>query len=168
MACDEQVEGPGYKCSTSECNFRLHKSCAQLPRQIQCHPSHPNHVLILSLPRLNSSNCNACGKWCRTCLFYTCDECDFNLDPRVLPAHELIILTIANTHSSHSLSRSASLVKPVVKKAQTSPPYVPYVTLHSLQMCWISTHHHNFKTPSCPHSYLFPSSSSQGFQRRIL
>ncbi|XP_059428442.1 uncharacterized protein LOC132162193 [Corylus avellana] len=60
MACDEQVKGPGYKCSTSECNFRLHKSCAQLPRQIQCHPSHPNHILILRHPRIASSICNAC------------------------------------------------------------------------------------------------------------
>ncbi|XP_059428441.1 protein VACUOLELESS GAMETOPHYTES-like [Corylus avellana] len=59
MACGEQVDGPGYKCSTSECNFQLHKSCAMLPRQ-KCHPSHPNHILILMPSRQYSSTCNAC------------------------------------------------------------------------------------------------------------
>jgi hypothetical protein len=79
LVCEEQAEGPGYKCSASECNFRFHKSCAQLPRQMY-HPSHSNHILILELPRGYSSHCNVCGKWCRRSLFYRCDECDFNID----------------------------------------------------------------------------------------
>jgi hypothetical protein len=82
VVCKEKVEeGPRYKCSASECHFQLHKSCAQLPRKMH-HPSHPNHILILQLPRLYSSesNCNACDKRCDKCLFYKCEECDFIID----------------------------------------------------------------------------------------
>jgi hypothetical protein len=49
------------------------------------------------------------------------------LTSHVLPAHELITLTVANMHLSHSLSKSTSLVKHVVEKAWTSPHCVPYV-----------------------------------------
>ena len=49
------------------------------------------------------------------------------LTSRVLPAHELITLTAANMHLSHSLSGSTSLVKHVVGKAWTSLLCVPFV-----------------------------------------
>ncbi|XP_059462654.1 uncharacterized protein LOC132191579 [Corylus avellana] len=79
MVCKEKVEGPGYKCSADECNFQLHKSCAQLPREMH-HPSHPNHILILQRPSSHPSNCNACGKSCGRSIFYHCEECDFVID----------------------------------------------------------------------------------------
>jgi hypothetical protein len=81
VVCREKVEGPGYKCSGDEyCNFQLHKSCAQLSREMH-HPSHPDHILILQPPSLNPENCNACGKSCgRTSIFYHCEECDFAID----------------------------------------------------------------------------------------
>ncbi|XP_059462655.1 uncharacterized protein LOC132191580 [Corylus avellana] len=62
MACQEKIEGPGYKCSAFECNFQLHKSCAQLPRKMD-HPSHPNHILILEMPGDSAGNCNACDPY---------------------------------------------------------------------------------------------------------
>jgi hypothetical protein len=83
VVCNEKVEaGPRYKCSASKCNFQLHKSCAQLPREMH-HPSHTNHILTLQLPRLyfsDSTNCNACGKRYDNGLFYKCEECDFIID----------------------------------------------------------------------------------------
>jgi hypothetical protein len=79
VVCREKVEGPGYKCSAHECNFQLHKSCAQLSREMH-HPSHPDHILILQPPSFYPSNCNACGKSCGRSIFYHCEECDFVID----------------------------------------------------------------------------------------
>ncbi|XP_062166116.1 uncharacterized protein LOC133872572 [Alnus glutinosa] len=82
VVCKEKVEaGPRYKCSASECNFQLHKSCAQLPREMH-HPEHPDHILILQFPTEYASkrNCNACRKSCGKRLFYKCEECDFIID----------------------------------------------------------------------------------------
>ena len=76
--CEEQPSGFGYKCS--ECNFLCHKSCFELPNKIQ-HPLHPNHPLCIRVPH-DSHYCAACGKCCRSCFFYCCIDCDFNLDTK--------------------------------------------------------------------------------------
>lgn len=73
--CDEPISDAAYKCS--ECSFFLHKSCTELQREIQ-HPVHPNHplVLIASKHRI----CDGCGKDSKSCFFYHCKECRFDLD----------------------------------------------------------------------------------------
>ncbi|XP_059460235.1 uncharacterized protein LOC132189510 [Corylus avellana] len=79
FGCEKPVSGAGYKCSTSDCNLLLHKSCLELPPQIQQHPfHHSNHTLYLVEPQ--EKLCNACGKNCNAYPFYQCSECDFNLD----------------------------------------------------------------------------------------
>ncbi|KAB1227474.1 hypothetical protein CJ030_MR1G028874 [Morella rubra] len=90
--CEESVLGPGYKCY--ECNFLLHKSCAELPREIQ-HPVHPNHTLTLRTSNNYASYCDACLKICRNCFTYKCNSCDFDLDIKCASRAELI-LTIVN------------------------------------------------------------------------
>ncbi|KAG6640818.1 uncharacterized protein LOC122277554 isoform X1 [Carya illinoinensis] len=74
--CNEPILGPAYKCS--KCNFLLHQSCTQLPREIQ-HPLHPNDALILQAPSA-SSRCDACRRFCSRCFYYRCDWCNFDLD----------------------------------------------------------------------------------------
>ncbi|KAB1227482.1 hypothetical protein CJ030_MR1G028866 [Morella rubra] len=74
--CEESVLGPGYKCY--ECNFLLHKSCAELPMEIQ-HPLHPNHTLTLR-PKYSANYCDACLKICTNSFSYDCNSCNFNLD----------------------------------------------------------------------------------------
>jgi hypothetical protein len=79
FGCEKPVSGAEYKCSTSHCNLLLHKSCLDLPPQVQQHPfHHPNHTLSLVKPQ--KKYCNACGKSCNAYPFYHCSECDFNLD----------------------------------------------------------------------------------------
>jgi hypothetical protein len=79
FGCEKPVSGAKYKCSTSQCNLLLHKSCLELPPQVQQHPfHHPNHTLSLVKPQYK--HCNACGKNCNTYPFYCCNECDFHLD----------------------------------------------------------------------------------------
>ncbi|XP_059430968.1 uncharacterized protein LOC132164468 [Corylus avellana] len=74
--CDKSVCGPAYKCS--DCNFFLHKSCAELPTEIQ-HPVHPNHTLVLDAPS-KIRFCDACLKCCERCFAYECRSCNFDLD----------------------------------------------------------------------------------------
>ena len=76
--CHEPILGPAYKCSvSSKCNFFIHKSCAQLPPEIN-HPLHPDHTLYLWWRR--NERCDACCQSHDTSFFYYCDLCDFNLD----------------------------------------------------------------------------------------
>jgi hypothetical protein len=74
--CDKSIYAPAYKCY--HCNFFLHKSCAELPLEIQ-HPVHPNHTLVLKKP-LKSKICDACRGDCERCFAYRCDSCNFDLD----------------------------------------------------------------------------------------
>ncbi|XP_059460180.1 uncharacterized protein LOC132189459 [Corylus avellana] len=78
LGCEKLVLGPGYKCSTSNCNLLLHQSCVELSSEIQQHPFHSNHTLVLVEP--DYRYCNVCGKNCNRYPFYRCNECNFNLD----------------------------------------------------------------------------------------
>ncbi|XP_031396062.1 uncharacterized protein LOC116207296 [Punica granatum] len=58
--CSFSVKGaPAYHCI--DCEFFLHKSCAELPPEIQ-HPSHPQHPLVFSTSsrRFNPFGCYGC------------------------------------------------------------------------------------------------------------
>jgi hypothetical protein len=77
--CKKSVScGPAYKCS-QYCIFYLHKSCAELPHEIQ-HPVHPNHTLLLEAPISDHTHCDACCKVCKGCFVYMCHSCNFGLD----------------------------------------------------------------------------------------
>ncbi|GLT36737.1 hypothetical protein SLA2020_110970 [Shorea laevis] len=86
-ACQERVEGSSYNCS--ECDFCLHKSCAELPREIN-HPFHLDHTLILYEKRPISLDfrywcCDSCAKsykFGEELFVYRCSSCDFDLDLR--------------------------------------------------------------------------------------
>ncbi|XP_059430253.1 uncharacterized protein LOC132163893 [Corylus avellana] len=74
--CDQSIYAPAYKCS--DCNFFLHKSCAELSTEIQ-HPVHPSHTLVIQKPS-ESKFCYACRRDCDRCIFYHCNSCDFDID----------------------------------------------------------------------------------------
>ncbi|XP_059430500.1 uncharacterized protein LOC132164097 [Corylus avellana] len=76
FGCNKSVCGPAYQCS--HCNFFLHKSCAELPHEIQ-YPLHLNHTLVLQTPS-GKYICDACFKSCERCFFYHCNSCDFEID----------------------------------------------------------------------------------------
>ncbi|KAG6702132.1 hypothetical protein I3842_07G019000 [Carya illinoinensis] len=69
-----------YGCKV--CNFYIHKSCAEYSHELQ-HPSHPKHLLLLQLHRLDlCTNCSS-GMFdfkykCPHCHeFYLCPKCAF-------------------------------------------------------------------------------------------
>ncbi|KAG2706701.1 hypothetical protein I3760_05G115800 [Carya illinoinensis] len=79
--CAEPVLGPGYKFSG--CNFLLHKSCNEPPLEveIQSRHLHQNHTLILCAPS-KTVTCDVCEENCSIRLFYSCKQCNFDIDTR--------------------------------------------------------------------------------------
>lgn len=75
--CNLPVQGSVHGCK--DCDFFLHKKCAQLPREFQ-HPYHRDHPLIL---RITSGQ-----HFCLICCSpisgfnFCCDDCGFYLDAR--------------------------------------------------------------------------------------
>ncbi|XP_044489342.1 uncharacterized protein LOC123213810 [Mangifera indica] len=69
-----------YRCTKSNCDYFLHKSCFELPRELQ-HKFHPAHPLILlSSPAYDCGRfiCNACDDY-GTAFNYHCPTCKYDL-----------------------------------------------------------------------------------------
>ncbi|CAF1804715.1 unnamed protein product [Brassica napus] len=78
--CDLDLIGAAFKCTKSECDYFLHKSCFELPRE-NCHKSHPEHPLtLLYSPTYESSSfaCDACGEY-GSGFAYNCSICKYDV-----------------------------------------------------------------------------------------
>ena len=78
--CGLDLIGAAFKCTKSECDYFLHKSCFELPRESR-HKSHPDHPLtLLYFPSYESSRytCNACGEY-GSGFVYNCSVCQYNV-----------------------------------------------------------------------------------------
>ncbi|KAH7856039.1 hypothetical protein Vadar_031987 [Vaccinium darrowii] len=68
-----------------ECKALLHKSCAEIPWNIEKHPFHPSHPLVL-LPRIPNPGpcfkCHLCRQKKQDGFAYHCPECGIFLDVR--------------------------------------------------------------------------------------
>ncbi|KAI8023867.1 40S ribosomal protein S28-2 [Camellia lanceoleosa] len=71
--------GVSVVCVCLECKMLLHKSCSELPLNIDHHPFHSSHPLNLCLPKGYTYWCNACGLY-RRGFRYNCAKCHFDLD----------------------------------------------------------------------------------------
>ncbi|KAJ6864378.1 hypothetical protein NC651_035049 [Populus alba x Populus x berolinensis] len=76
--CEGPIWGPCYSCTS--CYFFLHKTCAELPREIKrlIHPKHPLHLLEKS-PYEGEYCCDRCHKGFES-FVYHCSFCQFDLD----------------------------------------------------------------------------------------
>ncbi|CAN6981480.1 unnamed protein product [Brassica oleracea var. botrytis] len=75
----EHIYG-GYICNEPCCYGWFHKECAEAPPEINHHPSHLEHPLLLtndSQPK--DSPCDCCGKYLLSPC-YTCPTCEFKVD----------------------------------------------------------------------------------------
>ncbi|KAL9462167.1 hypothetical protein AB3S75_000215 [Citrus x aurantiifolia] len=91
---DIQANEPAYGCD--QCDYYLHKSCAELPRERQ-HPFH-RHPLFLSD---KFDECSACRKDIYG-FGYCCKDCDFILDldcSSLLPS-----IKLESVHHKHTLT----------------------------------------------------------------
>ncbi|XP_009591761.1 protein VACUOLELESS GAMETOPHYTES [Nicotiana tabacum] len=79
--CEHDLSGgSAYACTKMNCNFILHDSCFELPRQIK-HKSHPKHTLtLLFFPPYDDGEftCDACGNSGHAFTFH-CEKCKFDL-----------------------------------------------------------------------------------------
>ncbi|GLT96168.1 hypothetical protein SLE2022_138120 [Rubroshorea leprosula] len=104
-ACRERVEGSYYNCS--ECGFCLHKSCAELPREIN-HPFHLYHPLILYEKSQYGGGfgCDSCRELKGANEFvYHCSSCSFDLDINCALLPNLITRDLPKSqHFSHQHS----------------------------------------------------------------
>ncbi|CAE6017491.1 unnamed protein product [Arabidopsis arenosa] len=78
--CERDLIGEAFKCTKSECDYFLHKSCFNLPDEIY-HKSHTNHPLTLlhSPPNgLSTYTCDACGEY-GSAFTYHCSECKYHV-----------------------------------------------------------------------------------------
>ncbi|KAM7524469.1 hypothetical protein LguiA_014371 [Lonicera macranthoides] len=92
---EPMISGPFYSCDRYNCEFFLHKSCAELPRKIE-HPLHPDHSLTLfERPLRSMTCCNGCKKSVHN-FIYSCSLCNFVLDILCASITESTI-----THPSH-------------------------------------------------------------------
>ncbi|GJW78062.1 zinc finger, PHD-type containing protein [Tanacetum coccineum] len=105
LLCDGCVKPvttlPFYKCSQS-CDFVLHEWCVRLPSEIQNHPFHPKHTLVL-LTKYHWTffYCNICSL--RSNGFtYQCAQCNFWIDINCAFIPEKIT---HEAHPNHLLSR---------------------------------------------------------------
>ncbi|VYS55502.1 unnamed protein product [Arabidopsis thaliana] len=77
--CELDLTGQAFKCIKSDCDYFLHKSCFELPRETS-HKSHPDHPLTLlhSPPYSETYTCDACGEY-GSGFTYNCSECQYDL-----------------------------------------------------------------------------------------
>lgn len=74
---EKSIQGPTPAYGCGLCGFYLHKSCTDLPREIQ----HPFHLHPLTLESHSYGRvCRDCHKSCYHDFTYGCDECNFYLD----------------------------------------------------------------------------------------
>ncbi|CAH2058028.1 unnamed protein product [Thlaspi arvense] len=77
--CELDLTGQAFKCTKSDCDYFLHKSCFDLPREIN-HKSHPDHPLTLfhSPPYGQAYGCDGCGQY-GSGFTYHCSECQYDV-----------------------------------------------------------------------------------------
>ncbi|KAK5840887.1 hypothetical protein PVK06_009792 [Gossypium arboreum] len=77
LRCGEMVFGSSF--SFMECEFYLHKKCAEAPSKID-HPFHRNHPLVLlPKPKYKRCFCNFCGKTCEKSVYHCSCKLDFHI-----------------------------------------------------------------------------------------
>ncbi|KAL5545331.1 hypothetical protein UlMin_009115 [Ulmus minor] len=89
FACQSLCSGPAYACTT--CEYFLHKSCAELPHEIQQHPAHSFHPLFLRVTHYWSFTCNICRKAKKNTFIYDCKQCSNNFQMCVKCCHEYLL-----------------------------------------------------------------------------
>ncbi|KAH9669517.1 cysteine/Histidine-rich C1 domain family protein [Citrus sinensis] len=86
--CGKAVQGSTYCCDS--CQFYLHKSCVELPRQIWGHQSHKQYLTLQRFDISAKKVCRTCKKRFSSGFIYHCDASQYNMCLDCAPAHPLI------------------------------------------------------------------------------
>ncbi|KAF5933738.1 hypothetical protein HYC85_029909 [Camellia sinensis] len=78
-ACVRKISAPFYSCG--QCDFFLHKWCAELPNELE-HPCHPHQLILLKEPPEYRGlfRCRGCRYYCNGFRFQTFQCSDYYLD----------------------------------------------------------------------------------------
>ncbi|XAR54870.1 hypothetical protein NMG60_11030193 [Bertholletia excelsa] len=97
--CNEQITSVHYHCPRPGCDFQIHQSCAESPKDIQ-HPLHAHPLSLHLTSHIKAQaqfsgiiKCNACGQECAFAS-YQCSQCNFDLDfkcAKLLPVNTQIL-----------------------------------------------------------------------------
>ncbi|OWM82023.1 hypothetical protein CDL15_Pgr001597 [Punica granatum] len=99
IVCEGPVKGLGYTCEICDCAV-IHKTCAELPRESERQPIHPQHLLLLlSKPLDKSSPCFACQESSGGFTF-CCDYCKIQFHAHCAMRRQ----TLKHQRHEHSLS----------------------------------------------------------------
>ncbi|KAJ9548187.1 hypothetical protein OSB04_020730, partial [Centaurea solstitialis] len=108
---------PFYKCNEGGCDFYLHEWCTRLPTELQNHPSHPQHTLVLFFLKhrefYKGFVCKTCELKCNG-FGYACSQCDdYRIDVHCgfIPQH-----ITHEAHANHLLSRFSVSTNPSTKE----------------------------------------------------
>ena len=138
--CGEAIVGSCVCCG--QCSFRLHNSCAKLPRELQL-PKHDKHLLVLQKKTdrdRGTYKCNYCNLVCQH-FFYHCPLCKFVLDVKCASSLQSIIKVEIHNHPLALFRRSISFTCDFCGKKGEDMPCV-------CALCGIWFHH---KCASLPH-----------------
>jgi hypothetical protein len=139
--------------------FILHKSCAELPRELE-HPLHPKHPLLLiyeySLER--EIKCEGCNRendlWG---LIYYCSHCNFSLESKCA---SLPLTVQAEIHHEHPLTlvrRSNSFTCDACGKEGKGMFYLcavcPFLVHLQCSSYPLLVKHYSSQPPSSPHQF---------------
>jgi hypothetical protein len=103
--CWKRISGPNYICN--RCKFMIHKSCAELPRELK-HPLHPKQPLLLTHWNLfkGKSKCDGCNRENIQGFRYHCSYCNFSLECRCASLPLTIQTEIHHEHPLTLVRRS--------------------------------------------------------------
>ncbi|CAN8286499.1 unnamed protein product [Cochlearia groenlandica] len=141
--CNLDLIGPSFKCTKSECDYFLHKSCFDLPRKIR-HKSHPNHPLnLLYTPPYESTayGCDACGED-GTNFVYNCSTCKYDVHVGCVSMPE----TMKHEEHAHTLTLlySSPLEKGRIFTCDVCDETIPNnLWLYYCKNCDYGTHLHS-------------------------
>ncbi|XP_052174106.1 uncharacterized protein LOC127789278 [Diospyros lotus] len=113
-ACRKSISSVSYGCN--QCNYFLHRSCAELPPQI-AHHFHPEHSLTLRPnPPMSAfgdmSKCDVCKQICNR-FIYHCPHCAFFMDincASMATTIEQKLVHISHNHELIPIQKPALLV----------------------------------------------------------
>ncbi|CAN6809416.1 unnamed protein product [Brassica oleracea] len=107
--------------------FRLHKECAEAPLEINHHPCHPEHPLLLTNDSpTEDGTCDFCGQKLLS-PYYTCPTCEFKVDfiCGIKPSPSAIEHPVCHDHQLVFLKkgREEEVHCEVCKKSISGPSY---------------------------------------------
>ncbi|CAF2126228.1 unnamed protein product [Brassica napus] len=107
--------------------FRLHKECAEAPVEINHHPCHPEHALLLTNDSpTEDGTCDFCGQKLLS-PYYTCPTCEFKVDfiCGIKPSPSAIEHPVCHDHQLVFLKkgREEEVHCEVCKKSISGPSY---------------------------------------------